>query len=424
MPVDADIKPARSRRLFRPGELARVGLAFAAFFFILCSYYMLRPVRDDMGVQFGAGNLHWLFTATFIATLLAVPLFGWVVARLPRGAILPAVYGFFIGNLLLFYAAFSITTHAMLTAGVFFVWVSVFNLFAVSLFWSNVSDAFATDEAHRLYGYIAAGGTAGALAGPAATALLARQLSTAALIGVAALLLMLAVGCMMALRRRSAVHAEGATTPVGGTLLAGVRLTLRSRPLRGVALLVICYTAVSTALYVEMIELAGNTYAASAERKAFFASVDLAVNGLSLLLQLTGTRRIVQRFGLRHALPMVPALVLAGLAVFIAWGALAGLVLVQVLQRTGEYALGRPGREMIYTTVDAESRYKAKSFIDTAVYRANDAASAWLIAAVRGIGANPVAAIGVPVALLWLWAASNVGKQHDQFNRNHQPQPA
>lgn len=404
------------RRLIAPDELSRVLLSGSAFFLILCSYYILRPVRDDMAVRYGADKLHWLFTGTLLLTLIAVPAFGWVVRRLPRGVILPAVYGFFLLNLCAFYLAFSANALSLPTAGAFFVWLSVFNLFAVSLFWSVVSDSFSKAESHRLYAYIAAGGTAGALAGPAVTALLAQRVTTASLIALSAVLLAGAALCMMALRRNSHSKREAQARPIGGSLFAGVPLTFRLPMLRGVALLIVCYTAVSTVLYIHLVDLVGVSYADSGARKAFFAKIDLAVNCLALATQLAGTRALVERFGLRLALPAVPVLLFASLVGLSLWATAIGFAAVQVLHRAAEYAVSRPGREMVYTTVDAESRYKAKSFIDTAVYRANDAAVAWLIAAVRGLGMNAVFVVGIPAAVAWFFTAFKLGERHDRID--------
>jgi AAA family ATP:ADP antiporter len=407
-----------------PNERLRVVLSCTGLFLILCSYYILRPVRDDMAVQYGAGKLHWLFTGTFVATMLVVPAFGWAVKRMPRNVLLPCVYGFLVSNMLAFCIAFAFHAVSPLSAAAFFIWLSVFNLFVVSLFWSSVSDSFTSQEARRLYGYIAAGGTAGALVGPAATTLLARHVSTAALVGVSSLLLAAAAGCVVALRRNSppdvpepSAEAQDHAKPIGGSLLAGIALTLQSNSLRGIAALIICYTAVSTALYVGMTDLAGKAYADAGERKAFFASIDLAVNALSLVLQVAGMRQLVKRYGLHLALSVVPFLVLCGLGLLAAWGTIVGFALVQILHRAGEYAISRPGREMIYTMVDAESRYKAKNFIDTAVYRANDAASAWLIAAVRSAGFDAIVVVGIPAAVAWLFAGLKVGRRHDWPDR-------
>jgi AAA family ATP:ADP antiporter len=404
---------SRRRKAARAGEGPSVALAFGAFFLLLCGYYVLRPVRDEMGVQTGVDDLQWLFTGTFAATLLAVPVFGLVVKRLRRAWLLPAVYGFFVVNLLMFHLAF-LGGIGELAAAAFFIWVSVFNLFVVSLFWSNVSDVFSTEQSHRLYGYIAAGGTSGALAGPAVTAVLAQHVAIAHLLGLSALLLTLAAACTVALRRRQTTEPAGLGRPIGGSILAGVPLTLTRPSLRGIALLVICYSAVSTVLYIELLDLAEQTFADSGARTAFFATVDLAVNGLTLTMQLLGTRQIVRRFGLKTALSAVPLIVLAGLGVLTAGRSAILVAMVQTAHRAGDYALMRPGREMIYTTVDPESRYKAKSFIDTAVYRANDAASAWLIAAVRGAGLDAVLWVAAPVAALWFAAGFLVGRRHDR----------
>jgi len=413
-PAAAPEPPGRG---LRPGELSSVALAFGGFFLLLCSYYILRPVRDTMGVQTGVEHLHWLFTGTFVFTLVTVPLFGAVVKRVRRARLLPAVYGFVIANLLGFAAAFAAGAGTA-AAAAFFIWLSVFNLFVVSLFWSKVSDSFSTEQSHRLYGYIAAGGTVGALAGPALTAALARHVDTAVLLLCSAALLAAAALCLSGLRRGAPrAGDEAAARPIGGAILAGVSLTLKLPNLRAIALLVICYSAVSTVLYVELADAVGRRYADSGVRTAFFAGIDLTVNALTLTLQLLGTRRIVQRSGLRAALSLVPALVLTGLTLLTAWRGALPLAAVQTLHRAGDYALMRPGREMIYTTVNAESRYKAKNFIDTAVYRANDAASAWLVALLRGAGLDAVALLGLPAALLWLLTGFRVGRRHDR----HEP---
>ncbi|SNT22964.1 ATP:ADP antiporter, AAA family [Noviherbaspirillum humi] len=398
-------------------ERKRVALAFAAYFLLLSSYYVLRPVRDDMAVQFGASRLQWLFSGTFLFTLGMVPLIGLAVRRLPRVWLLPTVYGFLIANLAGFALVFLLVPGRP-AAAAFFIWLSVFNLLVVSLFWSGCSDAFSTEESHRSYGHIAAGGTAGALAGPALTALLARHVHTSQLLLVSIILLLAATLCMAALRSASASRAApGAPAParIGGSVLAGIPLALRRPQLRRMMLLIVSYTTVSTLLYIELVDLAGKRYADSGERKAFFATLDLVVNGLALALQLLGTRRLVQHAGLRVALSLAPLVIGAGLLALGAWRSAIAVAALQVLHRAGEFAIAKPGREMVYTTVDAESRYKAKNFIDTAVYRASDAASGWLIAAVRTGGADPMLAVGLPVAAVWLWVAYSLGRNHDSL---------
>ena len=402
-----------SHPALRSGEFKRAALAASAFFLLLCSYYILRPVRDEMGVQTGVGQLQWLFTGTFICTLLLVPVFGWMVKLVPRRLLLPVVYGFVVANLLGFYVAFTAGI-TVATAATFFIWLSVFNLLVISLFWSQVSDVFSKEQSHRLYGYIAAGGTMGALAGPAMTAVLARHISLANLLALSATLLTAAAACMILLRRHATVMAPAAKKPIGGSVWAGIQLTLKRPGLRGIALLIICYSAVSTVLYIEQLDIVGKTFADSGERTSFFAAIDLVVNALALSVQLLLTRRVVQHAGLRTALSLVPVLVMVGLGALLAWRSAVSLAMVQVVHRAGDYSLMRPGREMIYTTVDPESRYKAKNFIDTAVYRANDALSAWLIAGIRAAGLDAILVAGIPIALLWLLTGFRTGRRHDR----------
>jgi AAA family ATP:ADP antiporter len=325
----------------------------------------------------------------------------------------PAVYGFVVLNLLAFAAAFTAGI-TLATAAAFFIWLTTFNLIVVSLFWSAVSDAFTTEQSHRLYGYIAAGGTAGALAGPALTALLARYLGSAHLLALSAGLLAAAAVCLVLLRRAHPAELTAAHRPIGGSVLAGVPLTFKLSSLRGVALLVICYTAVHTVLYVEIADLAQHTYPDSGERTAFFARFDLTVNVLALAIQLLLTRPVVQRFGLAIALPAAPVLVLAGIGAVGIWPTALLLIGTQVVNRAGEFALVRPGREMIYTTVDPESRYKAKNFIDTVVYRGNDTIVAWLVSLVRGAGLEALVLVGIPVAIAYVLTGFRVGRMHDR----------
>jgi len=201
---------------------------------------------------------------------------------------------------------------------------------------------------------------------------------------------------------------------VGGSILAGIPLTLKLRDLRSISLLIVCYTTVSTVLYIELVAQVGMRFVTPSERTSFFASVDLAVNGLALALQMLGTRKVVGRFGLRAALSLVPLILLAGIGLLGAWRSAIGFATLQTVHRAGEYALGKPGREMIYTTVDAESRYKAKNFIDTAVYRGGDAASAWIIAACRSAGLDALLFVAIPALLLWLANGLRLGGRHDK----------
>lgn len=397
-------------------DLRRVILAASAFFFLLFSYSMLRPVRDAMGVRTGAGKLQWLFTGTFIATVLVIPIIGWVVRNVRRSRVLPIVYTVIISNLLIFLGLF-LKGITVAEAAAFFIWLSVINLFLISLFWSHVSDTFTTEESHRLYAYIAAGGSAGALSGPALTALIAERVPTWSLLAMSAVLLTVATICATFVRHGvDAARDAAGEQRIGGSILAGFRLAFEQRELRGLMLLIICYTAVSTVLYVEQTDAVAKAFTTRGAQTAFFAKVDLIINITALTFQLIGTRAVVKRFGLRVALPVVPLIVGCALLAGGAWRTAFVLAAIQVVHRAGDFALVRPGREMIYTTVDAESRFKAKPFIDTTVYRANDVASSWLVTAVRSAGLNPLFFAGVPLAILWFLTGLRVGRRHDRLH--------
>jgi AAA family ATP:ADP antiporter len=402
----------------RPGEAAALVWAFLYFFSLLCSYYIVRPMRDEMGIAGGVDKLQWLFTGTFLVMLAVVPLFGWVSSRFERRRFLPAVYWFFIVNLLLFFVLFrSGVTHAWV-ARAFFIWTSVFNLFVVSVFWSFMADIFSNAQARRLFGFIAAGGTAGAICGPLLTTALALPLGPANLLPVSAGLLGMAVICIhrLAAWQAAAGQENPAATEngaaIGGQVLAGVRLVLRSPYLLGICLLMLLFTTLATFLYFQQAQIVRDSFSDPAQRTAVFAAMDLAVNILTLLFQVLLTGRLVRWLGLGWTLALVPLLLAAG---FLALGlspVLAVLLVVQVLRRAGNYAIMRPAREMLYVVLGREEKYKAKNFIDTVVYRGGDALSAWAYAGLRALGLSlsVIAFVAVPLALLWAGIAYRLGQ--------------
>jgi AAA family ATP:ADP antiporter len=399
-------------------ELGALFWAFIYFFSLLCSYYIVRPMRDEMGVAGGVENLQWLFTGTFLVMLAAMPLFGWVAARFERRLFLPYVYYFFIANLLLFFVLFkSDVTHAYV-ARAFFIWASVFNLFVVSVFWSFMADIFTNAQARRLYGFIAAGGTAGAICGPLLTAALAQPLGPANLLPVSAALLGVAVLCIQRLGARPPIGRTDAALQatqapaLGGSPLAGVRLVLRSPYLLGICVLMLLFTTLATFLYFQQAQIVRDSFADPAQRTAVFAAIDLAVNVLTLVFQVLLTGRLVKWLGLGWTLALVPLLLGAGFLVLGLAPVLVVLIVVQVLRRAGNYAIMRPAREMLYVVLEREEKYKAKNFIDTVVYRSGDALSAWAYAGLRalGLGLGTIAFIAVPLAGLWAWVAYRLGQ--------------
>ena len=407
----------------RDGEVRALLWSFAYFFFLLSSYYVLRPLRDEMGVQSGVENLQWLFTGTFFVMLLAVPCFGAVVARFAKSRLVPLVYRFFIANILIFYLLLSFEVARPLVAGAFFVWVSVFNLFVVSIFWSFMADLFRNEQGRRLFGFIAAGGSAGALLGPTLTAALAEPLGPVNLLLVSAGLLELTVWCIRSLLKAPGLSAAGppparrAETPIGGGILAGVGLVARSPYLLMICLYILLFTTTSTFLYFEQAHIVAQFSDDSAERTRLFALIDLAVGLLTLLVQCTLTGRLMTRFGLAFALGFLPLLTLLGFAALALAPTLAVLVAFQSIRRAANFAISKPAREVLFTVVTAEEKYKSKNFIDTAVYRGGDMASGWAFHGLRGLGLDlaAIAGITVPLAALWLGVAVFLGRRQNDL---------
>jgi AAA family ATP:ADP antiporter len=411
----------------RAGEIAALAWSFLYFFSLLCGYYILRPLRDEMGILGGVKNLPWVFTGTFIAMLAVVPLFGWVSSRYPRRRFLPLVYGFFILNLLLFYFLFVIEVSQAHVAQAFFIWVSVFNLFVVSVFWSFMNDIYDPSQAKRLFGVIAAGGTTGALTGPALTAWLAQPLGTNTLLLMSSGFLLLSIFCIHKLsawydRQPGAATDDSYQAPMGGHWLAGISLVLRSPYLLGICLLILLYSTLSTFLYLQQATIIRDSFSDSAERTAVFAMIDFAVNTLTILIQVFLTSRLVRYLGMAWTLALVPMLLILGFMALAVAPVLGVLIVVQVLRRAGNYAIMRPAREMLYSVLGREEKYKAKNFIDTVVYRGGDAVSAWVYDGMRsfGLSLGQVALVAAPLAGVWALVAYRLGTWRERIAVEHE----
>ncbi len=388
----------------RPGEGIALVWSFLYFFALLCGYYTIRPVRDAMGAVHA---LEWLFTATFLVMLLLQPLYAALVGRFPRRVFLPVVYGFFIVCLFAFYLLLAADTGASWRSGAFFVWVAVFNLFAVSVFWSFMSDIYGEGQARRLYGVIAAGGTLGALTGPLLTQVLVR------LIGVPAMLLVaagLVAFCLLAISRlipwararERELTACAEQQGVGGGILEGATRIARSPLLLSLALLMFFGVAVGTLIYNEMAAYTRVALPDPAERTAWYARIDLAINLLTVTVQILLTRSLLARFGPGPLLVLPPALVaLAFLPLILLPGWPLLLALTQIVARSGNFALLQPARESLFTRVDRIDRYKVKNFIDTVIYRGGDVSFAWIHKGLvlAGLGAAGIASVGLLCAL-------------------------
>jgi len=397
--------------------------ALLYFFCLLCSYYVLRPVRDAMGASVDATavfpqvwlawaqargvalsdfTLQLLFTGTFVAMVLLQPLYGALVSRFPRRVFLPAVYLLFVACLVVFYWLFE---HQVAGRGAaFFIWVAVFNLFAVSVFWSFMADVFDTEHAKLVYGYIGAGGTIGALVGPGLTRLLVGPIGVANLLLVSAALLVVCVLCIVrlrpwALRRERLQHDSGGERAMGGSVVAGLRMIWQRPVLRAIAALMFFGVGVGTLLYSEQAAIVRQFYPGAEASTQYYSMIDWAVNGLTILIQLFVTRWLLHRHGIAPALLIPAAAIVFGYCVLAASPLPMLVAMVQVVTRAGEFSLAKPARETIYTQVDRESRYKAKAAIDTVVYRGGDLTFVWLHKALAAFGSAVVFGGGILVAL-------------------------
>ena len=371
----------------RPGEIRALAWSFAYFFCLLAGYYVLRPLRDEMGVAGGVRNLQWLFTATFLAMLAAVPIYGALVARVPRRRFIPIVYHFFVVNLAVFWLLLTLGVERQLVARVFFVWISVFNLFAVSVFWSFMADLYTSEQGKRLFGFIAAGGSAGALAGPALTIGLTGWLGTANLLVVAMLFLEIAVFCVAKLEIKDQSPKSPSTQQsLGGDGLDGIMMVLRSPYLAGITLWVSLLSVAATFLYFEQASIVAAASDDPAVRTRIFAAVDLAVGLLTLAVQFFATGKLIARFGIGAALALLPVVFAAGFAVLAAAPVLAVVIAFQALQRTANFAISNPAREALFTVLARDEKYKAKNVIDIVAVRGADAAGGWLFASLRTFG--------------------------------------
>jgi len=411
----------------RPAEVRALLWSFTYFFFLLAAYYVLRPVRDEMGLAGGIKNLPWLFTATFFVMLAAVPLFGAVVARVPRRRFIPLVYHFFAANILIFGLLLTFKLGMADTARVFFVWISVFNLFAVSVFWSFMADLYQSEQGKRLFGFIAAGGSAGALLGPLIAVGLAEPIGRANLLLIAALLLEVAVFCAMRLETAAAaLKAADGPTPqaavaasesgLGGGWIAGLAMVLRSPYLAGIALWVALLSMAGTFLYFQQLGIVAAISDDPNRRTAIFARIDLAVSLLTILVQFLATGRLIRRFGAGPAAAFLPLVFAAGFLALALTPMLWVVIAFQALQRAANFAISNPAREVLFTVLGREEKYKAKYVIDNVVFRGGDAASGWLYHALRGSGmeASSISLATVPVAAGWLALALLLGREHER----------
>ena len=437
MPQDDGSRPKEETflaRVFgvRRHEIAAAAWSFAYFFCLLASYYTLRSVREAMAIVSGIENIPWLYTGTFTIMMAATPVFGWVVSRYPRRTFLPWVYYFFIFNVLLFFFAFTWLEDSAGTlvwvARAFFVWLSVFNLFVVAVFWSFMVDIWSREQSRRLFGLISAGGSTGAFLGPLLTSVIVVPVGFENLLLLSALLLAIAVYCIHRLRRWSLGQSAGEggaapapSGPLGGTALAGIRFVATTPYLAAIATAMVCANFLGVAMYVYMAEQVSLHFADTDRQTRVFAMIDAASNALSFVGQLVIVKLAVQRLGIGVTLAVLPLVSIVGFALLAFNPAFAVMAAFQVVRRGFTYGLSKPATDMLYAVVSREAKYKAKNFIDTAVWRGGDLISVWTVRLLSGIGLAGVSLICVPLAALWSLLALWIGREYGRRDRRPVP---
>ena len=402
-----------------PRERSATLWSFAYFFTLLAGYYVLRPLRDQMGIAGGVKNLPWLFTATFLSLLVAQPLYGALVARLPRVKFIPIVYHFFVANLVLFWVLLTLDVEKVIVARAFFVWVSVFNLFAVAVFWSFMADLFTAEQGKRLFGFIGAGGTAGALLGPVVTILLSAPLGPVNLLIAAAAFLEAAVFCVHRVERvaNAPTDVDPRRQRVGGSALAALPELIRSPYLMGVATWVSLLSFGATIAYLAQANIVSASIHGAATQTRLFASIDLVVGLLSLATQVFATGKFLKRFGTGISAAALPAVYVVGFAAVAIAPSLSVVVTLQVTQRWMNFAIANPARQVFFTVVGREEKYKAKNLIDVVIYRGSDALYGWVYDSLQALGLKlgAIALCALPVVAGWLILSTALGQTQERL---------
>ena len=405
--------------------MTAVAAAFCLFFCVMSGYFSIRPVRETVGSMMGRDDLADLWILTWIASLLVVPVYGGLVSRVRRSVFLPWTYAFVAASLVFVGLSLRDGAPSVPVGQFFWVFTSVLNLFIISVFWSFLLELFRSDQTKRLFGVIAAGGTAGALAGPLFTDLTVSATGNSGVLFIGAGLFVGAIVCqrvLLTIWRRTGVPG-GASEPsvdlrekaIGGNPFAGISIVAQSPYLLGIALFVMLLATASTFLYFEQLRLVEIAYPEPASRTRVFARLDWIVQSLTIVSQIFLTGRIASRLGLVVLLSMVPIAMVIGFGALAIWNTFPVLAVVFIARRFGEYAFVRPGREMLFGPLDRETKYKAKNLIDVPVYRGADALSAQVQLGVEGMGFGPqaIALLGVVTAFLWAFNGWWIGRRHD-----------
>lgn len=430
----AATRPAQGiiERVFGPKrqEFVAVAWSFAYFFCVLSSYYIIRPVREEMAVGGGPDTIPYLFIGTFVTMIFATSIFGWVASRYPRRTFLPWVYLFFISNILIFWVVFSQARGSgadyVWLGRVFFVWLSVFNLFVVSVFWSFMADIWTREQGRRLFGFITSGGSIGALIGGVITSSLVTNIGFENLLPISAALLLMAVFCIR--RLKDWVHQEheddiektfDSHEPLGGNPFAGITHLFSSKYFLGIALMSLIASLLGTALYMFRAELISTAILDPDVRIQFFSNMNNAANALALVAQMFLVRQVVSRFGIGRSLFLFPLASIIGFAVLAFEPTLMAVAILDVVRRGLGFGFAKPSTDMLYSVVTPEEKYKTKNAIDTAIYRGGDVVGTWSIRlmSIAGLGIASTAIVMVPFALISAVTALWLGRDYKRQAR-------
>jgi AAA family ATP:ADP antiporter len=404
----------------RGDEVRASLLAFVFNFAVLGGYYVIRPIRDEIGADRGVENLPWMYTGTLVGMLIANALYAAIVARMSRRRFIPIAYRFAIVNLFVFFLlmrAMPVPQERSILAPIFFIWVSVFNLFATTMFWSFMADIFRPEQGKRLFGFIAVGGSLGGIVGGFVTSSLAGKLNAAVFLLITAAMLEIAAQCVRLFPADFRAHDERSEQPIGGKFWEGATHIMRSPYLLGLALFLMIYTLTNTWAYFQQAELTQHQLQNRAARTSFLANIDIAVNTITVVIQIFLTGRLMKWFGVGITLVLMPLLSALGFAAIGFAPLLTVLATFQVLRRAAGFALLRPAREVLFTVLQREDKYKAKSLIDTFGYRFGDQIGAWSYPLLRwlGLGLAGISWVAVPLGAIWCALSIWLGRKQRQL---------
>jgi len=403
--------------------------SFLYFFALLTAYFILRPIRDAMGIASGVGFLPWLFSATFIVMLIVMPIYGALVSRFPRRKFIPYVYLFFVLNLLMFWYFFAYNIRMDIVAQIFFVWLSVFNVFVVSIFWSFMVDIYKSGDSKVLFGLIASGGTIGGIVGPSIVTFTGGLIGTESLLLISAGILLFAVFCvnkLVSLRRENLEETENVTDDptkaIGGGIMAGVTEVFKSRYLMGISALVFLLSLTATFAYFQQGSMIYDAYPDTDARVMIFGQIDLYVSIIAFVFQVFISGPVLSNYGVKGGIIILPIVTVFGFALLSISPTIGVFVIFQTLRRASEYGMFVPSRENLFSVVSREQKYKSKNFIDTVVLRGGDVANGWfynILNSAMGLSLGAIAVIAVPIAALWGVLAWRLGKTHEEKELNN-----